>query len=133
MSSGLVWVVRGVLIVVFWPHLYTHVENIGGEKLTISGTVGYSVIVIYPQINKACVVCDRSKEHGDYKVVPIEEAALEYKGLVCCCLAYTSFPHCYTLAVEQTPGNMRKIPTGLVFQKGCKAELFERMFETVQG
>ncbi|XP_042310433.1 uncharacterized protein LOC121923761 [Sceloporus undulatus] len=30
-----------------------------------------------------CVVCDRSKEHRDHLVVPVEEAAEEYKDLIC--------------------------------------------------
>ncbi|KAJ7303381.1 hypothetical protein JRQ81_012343 [Phrynocephalus forsythii] len=30
-----------------------------------------------------CVVCDRSKEHRDHDVVPVEEAAQDYKGVFC--------------------------------------------------
>ncbi|XP_072844835.2 zinc finger protein RFP isoform X1 [Pogona vitticeps] len=33
-----------------------------------------------------CVVCDRSKEHRDHDVVPLEEAAEDYKGPLCHCL-----------------------------------------------
>nr|XP_028576368.1 tripartite motif-containing protein 52-like [Podarcis muralis] len=30
-----------------------------------------------------CVVCDRSKEHENHKVIPLEEASEEYKRLIC--------------------------------------------------
>ncbi|XP_061469470.1 zinc finger protein RFP-like [Rhineura floridana] len=30
-----------------------------------------------------CVVCDRSREHRDHNVVPVEEAAQEYKDHIC--------------------------------------------------
>ncbi|XP_060094959.1 E3 ubiquitin-protein ligase TRIM7-like [Heteronotia binoei] len=33
-----------------------------------------------------CVVCDRSKEHRDHKVLPLEEASQEYKDQFCNCL-----------------------------------------------
>ncbi|KAJ7303391.1 hypothetical protein JRQ81_012363 [Phrynocephalus forsythii] len=33
-----------------------------------------------------CVVCDRSKEHRFHDVVPLEEAAQDYKGVFCRCL-----------------------------------------------
>ncbi|XP_042306810.1 zinc finger protein RFP-like [Sceloporus undulatus] len=33
-----------------------------------------------------CVVCDRSKEHHCHMVIPVEEAAQEYKDQICCCL-----------------------------------------------
>ncbi|XP_054833235.1 E3 ubiquitin-protein ligase TRIM11-like isoform X2 [Eublepharis macularius] len=33
-----------------------------------------------------CVVCDRSREHRDHAVAPVEEAAEEYKGHICSCL-----------------------------------------------
>uniref|UniRef100_A0A670HQD0 Uncharacterized protein n=1 Tax=Podarcis muralis TaxID=64176 RepID=A0A670HQD0_PODMU len=30
-----------------------------------------------------CVVCDKSKEHENHKVIPLEEASEEYKGEIC--------------------------------------------------
>nr|XP_034961088.1 E3 ubiquitin-protein ligase TRIM39-like [Zootoca vivipara] len=30
-----------------------------------------------------CLVCDRSKEHENHKVIPLEEASEEYKGEIC--------------------------------------------------
>nr|XP_056700530.1 E3 ubiquitin-protein ligase TRIM39-like [Euleptes europaea] len=33
-----------------------------------------------------CVVCDRSKEHRDHSVLPLEEAAQEYQVQICSCL-----------------------------------------------
>ncbi|XP_015279117.1 PREDICTED: tripartite motif-containing protein 7-like, partial [Gekko japonicus] len=33
-----------------------------------------------------CVVCDRSKDHRDHRVIPVEEAAQEYQDKFCCCL-----------------------------------------------
>ncbi|XP_053152669.1 tripartite motif-containing protein 10-like [Hemicordylus capensis] len=33
-----------------------------------------------------CVVCDRSKEHENHKVIPLEEACQQYKAQICCCL-----------------------------------------------
>ncbi|KAL8213172.1 UNVERIFIED_CONTAM: hypothetical protein K2H54_061107 [Gekko kuhli] len=33
-----------------------------------------------------CVVCDRSKEHRDHRVIPAEEAAQEYQNKFCRCL-----------------------------------------------
>ncbi|XP_042306620.1 zinc finger protein RFP-like isoform X2 [Sceloporus undulatus] len=33
-----------------------------------------------------CVVCDRSKEHKNHEVVPVEEASQEYKDQICNCL-----------------------------------------------
>ncbi|XP_032998248.1 zinc finger protein RFP-like [Lacerta agilis] len=33
-----------------------------------------------------CVVCDKSKEHENHKVIPLKEAFEEYKGEICHCL-----------------------------------------------
>nr|XP_056722236.1 E3 ubiquitin-protein ligase TRIM7-like [Euleptes europaea] len=33
-----------------------------------------------------CVVCDQSQEHNDHKIIPVEEASLEYKDQFCNCM-----------------------------------------------
>ncbi|XP_034963590.1 zinc finger protein RFP-like [Zootoca vivipara] len=40
---------------------------------------------LFCKVHKApiCVVCDRSKEHENHKVIPLEEAFEEYKGEIC--------------------------------------------------
>ncbi|KAJ7303234.1 hypothetical protein JRQ81_012170 [Phrynocephalus forsythii] len=70
-----------------------------------------------------CVVCDRSKDHRDHDVVPLEEAAQDYKDLISSHLEHLEGERAKILASKtETEGNSQEL------LKQIKAEM-EKMKE----
>nr|XP_020668717.1 zinc finger protein RFP-like [Pogona vitticeps] len=73
-----------------------------------------------------CVVCDKSKEHREHQVVPLEEVVQEYKDMICHHLVLLKEKRIKILAYKaETEGKSQHLLT--VMSDHCFSSLHERL------